>query len=111
MGSNMIFFAINFATCYGKACTLFSQEIWLFSSLVVPRHRNSHHVVKIAYQRHTQHSRGKVKKRALIQTYQYWYRIIVHWFRNKDTIVTAVDLEAKLKGESAIIARCEVLLR
>ena len=72
---------------------------------------NSHHAAKSAYQRHTQHFGGKVKKSPLVQTYQHWYRIIAHWFRNKDTILTAIDLEAKLQGESAILARREASRR
>jgi len=43
---------------------------------------NSHHAAKAAYQRHTQHSRGKNRKSALLQTYEHWYRIIQYRFRN-----------------------------
>ena len=83
-----------------------SLAVWSCQSM-----KNSHHATKSAYQRHTQHFGGKVKKNPLLQTYQHWYRIIAHRFRNKDTILNAIDLEAKLQGESAILARREASLR
>jgi len=55
---------------------------------------NSHHAAKSAYQRHTQYSGGKLKKSPLVQTFQHWYRIIAHRFRNKNTTINAAELEA-----------------
>lgn len=42
----------------------------------------SHHAAKTAYQKHTQHSGGKSRKSPILQTYEHWYRIIQHRFRN-----------------------------
>jgi len=42
----------------------------------------NHHAAKVAYYRHTQHGGSKVKKSPLLQTYDYWYRIIQHRFHN-----------------------------
>lgn len=53
----------------------------------------SHYAAKSAYQRHTQHEGGKSKKSPLIQTYQHWYRIIQHRFRETEK-QTRLDNEA-----------------
>lgn len=45
-----------------------------------------HHAAKVAYHRHTQHSGGKYKKSPLLQTFEHWYRIIQHRFRNKEEL-------------------------
>lgn len=44
----------------------------------------SHHAAKVAYHRHTQHGGSKNKKSPLLQTYEHWYRIVQHRFRNKE---------------------------
>ena len=72
---------------------------------------NSHHAAKSAYQRHTQHSGGKSKKSPLVQTFQHWYKIIAHRFRNRNTTLNAAELEANLQGEAATLARREASLR
>lgn len=41
----------------------------------------SHYAAKSAYNKHTQHGGGRSKKSPLVQTYQHWYRIIQHRFR------------------------------
>jgi hypothetical protein len=67
---------------------------------------NSHHAAKTTYQRHTQHCGGKTKKSALVQTYQHWYRIIAHRFRNQEAEALNVeDLEEALSAEAKIQAR------
>jgi len=50
-----------------------------------------HYAAKAAYQRHTQHEGGKSKKSPLLQTYQHWYRIIHHRFREQ----TELDAESQ----------------
>lgn len=70
---------------------------------------NSHHAAKTTYQRHTQHSGGKSKKSPLIQTFQHWYRIIAHRFRNKEAAINNTEFDS-LQGEEAIAARREASL-
>lgn len=69
----------------------------------------SHHAAKTAYQRHTQHSRGKNKKSPLIQTYQHWYRIVAHRFRNKETAIKASDF-VTLNIDDVVAARRQASL-
>lgn len=52
---------------------------------------NSHHAAKAAYHRHTQHSGGISRKSALHQTFEHWYRIIQHRFRNKELLESEVQ--------------------
>ena len=68
---------------------------------------NSHHVAKTTYSRHTQHSGGKSKKNPLKQTFQHWYRIIGHRFRNRIEAEKAptVDHEEILDVEAKIEVR------
>lgn len=68
---------------------------------VVTREENLHHAAKYAYHRHTQRDGGKNKKSPLVQTFQHWYRIIAHRFRNKED-ESEFD---RLNGEAAIAAR------
>ena len=77
-----------------------SLAIWSCQGL-----ENSHHAAKNAYQRHTQHSGGKSRKSPLLQTYQHWYRIIAHRFRNKENVIASTDIDSQLQGEAAIAAR------
>lgn len=65
---------------------------------------NSHHAAKTTYQRHTQHSGGKHRKSAIVQTFQNWYRIIAHRFRNKDLNIKQNSFST-LMGEEAVAAR------
>lgn len=65
---------------------------------------NSHHAAKTTYQRHTQHSGGKHRRSAIVQTFQHWYRIIAHRFRNKDLNINQ-DSFSTLMGEEAVAAR------
>lgn len=52
---------------------------------------NSHHAAKAAYHRHTQHLGGISRKSALHQTFEHWYRIIQHRFRNKELLESEVQ--------------------
>lgn len=70
-----------------------SLAIWSCQGL-----ENSHHAAKDAYQRHTQHSCGKSRKSPLLQTYQHWYRIIAHRFRNKENVIASTDIDSQLQG-------------
>lgn len=65
---------------------------------------NSHHAAKSAYHRHTQHRGGKTKKSPLVQTFQHWYRIISHRFRNKEVVVDECQFDV-LSTEEAVAAR------
>lgn len=44
----------------------------------------TYHAATAAYHRHTQRSGGISKKNALHHTFEHWYRIIQHRFRNKE---------------------------
>lgn len=70
---------------------------------------NSHHAAKTAYARHTQHSGGKTRKSPLLQTFQHWYRIIGHRFRNKSNgeATYNVNLEEMLSTQEKIQVRRE----
>jgi hypothetical protein len=68
---------------------------------------HSHHMAKTCYQRHTQHGGGKNKKSALVQTYQHWYRIIAHRFRNKELALNASNLAANIDILEKIAQRRE----
>jgi len=66
---------------------------------------NSHHAAKSAYQRHTQHSGGRNRKSALLQTYEHWYRIIQHRFRSlefhtdaQESTDDTEDIEASIQA-------------
>ena len=65
---------------------------------------NSHHAAKNAYQRHTQHCGGRIKKRPLVQTFQHWYRIIAHRFRNKEITLNEAELQT-LNSDAIVAAR------
>lgn len=91
--------AVFFVEKYG------SLAVWSCQGM-----ENSHHAAKTAYQRHTQHSGGRVKKSPLVQTFQHWYRIIAHRFRNKDTQIPVNEFDT-LEAELAIAARREASLR
>lgn len=68
----------------------------------------SHYLAKSAYQRHTQHGGGRSKKSPLEQTYQHWYRIIQHRFRNE--VKKAKDMEA-LQGQEGLLAEARIQKR
>lgn len=64
---------------------------------------NSHHAAKAAYQRHTQHSGGKTKKSALLQTFEHWFRIIQHRFRNKDILHSEDDQATHAEDQNVVL--------
>ena len=66
--------AIFFLEKYG------SLAVWSCQGM-----ENSHHAAKTTYSGHTQHSGGKLKKSPLLQTFQHWFRIVGHRFRNQET--------------------------
>lgn len=66
----------------------------------------SHHAAKAAYHRHTQHAGGKYKKSPLLQTFEHWYKIIQHRFRNKDDL-EHINETPDLTNEAAVQARRE----
>lgn len=58
----------------------------------------SHYAAKAAYQAHTQHGGGRTKLSPLEQTYQHWYRLIQHRFREKENKTSASLWEQSEEG-------------
>ena len=90
--------AIFFLEKYG------SLAVWSCQGM-----ENSHHAAKTTYSGHTQHSGGKLKKKnPLLQTFQHWFRIVGHRFRNKETEASnPPDFDLALSVEAKIQARRE----
>lgn len=74
---------------------------------------HSHYAAKAAYQRHTQHGGGRSIKSPLLQTYQHWYRIIQHRFREQaeyDAEIQSHETEEWLTVQAKIEKRREASL-
>ena len=82
-----------------------SLAIWSIQGM-----EKSHYAAKTAYHKHIQHSGGKNRSSAIIQTYEWWFRVIQHREYDQEKKAVYCDQTKGAAGEVVTASRHQSFL-